>query len=80
MSCDHSTYRGDVIDVVRPASPVRELHGVGPAASLKRGPAAPIAEQVAAKAKRDAARSRSIPDSTQVDPEFVWGDEGPLND
>jgi hypothetical protein len=22
---------------------------------------------------------RALPDSTKIDPEFVWGDEGPIN-
>jgi hypothetical protein len=32
------------------------------------------------KPHRQEAQSRIIPDSTQIDPEYVWGDEGPSND
>lgn len=78
MSCDHSTYRGDIVDVVRPRSPAVELDNVGPA--VERGSAAKIAEQIALKSRRDVVRPRSIPDSTRIDSEFVWGDEGPLNE
>jgi hypothetical protein len=32
------------------------------------------------KGYRHEVRSRIVPDSTQTDPEYVWGDEGPIND
>ena len=33
-----------------------------------------------AKKYRHKARPRALPDSTHMCPEFVWGDEGPVNE
>jgi hypothetical protein len=39
-----------------------------------------IADQSKSKGDRHEVRSRIIPDSTEIEPEYVWGDEGPIND
>jgi hypothetical protein len=38
------------------------------------------ADQSKSKGYRHEVRSRIIPDSTEIEPEYVWGDEGPIND
>jgi hypothetical protein len=38
------------------------------------------ADRSKSKGHRHVGQSRIIADSTQVDPEYVWGDEGPIND
>jgi hypothetical protein len=43
-------------------------------------PARTAADQSKAKGHRHEAQSRIIPDSTETDPVYVWGDEGPIND
>ena len=86
MSCDHSTYCNTIVDLASYSSLAVEL-GDYPSAretdvvsenSLARCRSEPTADQLRSKAHRR--RSRIIPDSTQTDPEYVWGDEGPIND
>jgi hypothetical protein len=83
MSCDHSINCIAVIDCVSNLTVE-----VGDYASREtdlevdeslswRGP---TADQSKSKRYRHDVRSRIIPDSTQSDPEYVWGDEGPIND
>ena len=88
MSCDHSTYRNTIVDVA-PCSSLAVEPGDYPAAretdvACNRSPnrcrSGPTADQFRSKAHRHEVRSRIIPDSTQTDPEYVWGDEGPIND
>ena len=38
------------------------------------------ADRFKSKGHRHDVQSHTIPDSTQMDPEYVWGDEGPIND
>jgi len=38
------------------------------------------ADQSKSKGDRHEVRSRIIADSTEIEPEYVWGDEGPIND
>ena len=88
MSCDHSTYCNTIVDLASYSSLAVEL-GDYPSAretdvasdnSLARCRSEPTADQFRSKARRPEVRSRIIPDSTQIDPEYVWGDEGPIND
>jgi hypothetical protein len=48
--------------------------------SLKQGRLGLPAAQFKSKGHRHEVQSRTIPDSTQIEPEYVWGDEGPIND
>jgi hypothetical protein len=48
--------------------------------SLKQSWRGSTADQSKSKGYRHEVRSRIIPDSTEIDPEYVWGDEGPIND
>jgi len=48
--------------------------------SLKQSRPGLAADQSKAKGHRHEAQSRIIPDSTETDPVYVWGDEGPIND
>ena len=88
MSCDHSTYYNTRVDLPSYSSLAVEL-GDYPSAretdvasdnSLARCRSEPTADQFRSKAHRNEVRLRIIPDSTQTDPVYVWGDEGPIND
>jgi hypothetical protein len=88
MSCNHSTCCNTIVDLASYSSLAVEL-GDYPAAretdvacdrSPNRFRSEPTADQFRSKARRHEVRSRIIPDSTQTDPEYVWGDEGPIND
>ena len=88
MSCDHSTYYNTTVDLASYSSLAVES-GDYPAAretdgacdrSPNRCRSEPTADQFRSKAHRHEVRSRIIPDSTQTNPEYVWGDEGPIND
>jgi hypothetical protein len=83
MSCDYSTYHtaldpcsspnlelGDCATARRPDLERRK--------SVKQGRSGLAADQ--SKAHRHEAQSCIIPDSTETDPVYVWGDEGPIND
>jgi hypothetical protein len=87
MSCDNSTYH--IAVVLDPClSPNLELGdyltatepNVKRRKSLKQGRPGLAADQSKAKGHRHEAQSRIIPDTTEIDPEYVWGDEGPIND
>jgi len=87
MSCDHSSYCTTVIDCV-PCSGLtvkvsdyasRETD-LDVEKSLQQSWRGLIADQSKSKGHRHEVRSRIIPDSTEIDPEYVWGDEGPIND
>jgi len=88
MSCDHSTYYNTIVDLASYSGLAVEP-GYYPAAretevacdrSPNRCRSETTADQFRSKAHRHVGQSRIIPDSTQVDPEYVWGDEGPIND
>jgi hypothetical protein len=86
MSCDHSIYCNAIVDLVPRASLTA---GVGdyapretnlePDRSQKQGRPGLTAKSKS-QGYRHEVQSRVIPDSTQTDPEYVWGDEGPIND
>jgi hypothetical protein len=87
MSCNNSTYN-TAFDFDPCLSPRLEPGDFGPATetelardkSLKQGRGGLPADQAKSKGHRHEAQSRIIPDSTQTEPEYVWGDEGPIND
>jgi hypothetical protein len=87
MSCDYSTYQ-TAVDLDPCSSPNLELGDCATARgpdverrkSLKQSRPGLAADQSKAKGHRHEAQSRIIPDSTETDPVYVWGDEGPIND
>ncbi len=88
MSCDNSTYSTSIVDLARYSSLVLEVGDypkvretdVGRNKSLKQCRSGPTGDQSKSRGRGHEVRSRIIPDSTQTDPEHVWGDEGPVND
>jgi hypothetical protein len=87
MSCDNSIYH-TAVDLDPCLRPRLELGDFATAReadleghkSLKQGRLGLTAAQSKSKGHRHEVRSRTIPDSTQTEPEYVWGDEGPIND
>jgi hypothetical protein len=77
MSCDNSTYH-IAVHLDPCLSPKLELGDYATArkTDLERH----TADRFRSKGHRQEVQSRIIPDSTQTDPEYVWGDEGPIND
>jgi hypothetical protein len=77
MSCDNSTYH-TLVDLDPCLGPELELGDYATArkTDLERH----TADRSESKGRRREAQSRIIPDSTQIEPEYVWGDEGPIND
>jgi hypothetical protein len=79
MSCDNTTCCAAIVDLV-PLSSVEPRDG-------PTGSETDIAsDQPVKRCRSGSTRDRSetkaqiIPDSTQTVPEYVWGDEGPVND
>lgn len=87
MSCDNATYH-TVLDLDPCLSlrlPLGDFAGATEAESegdksLKQRRFGGATDQSKSKGHRHEVQSRAIPDSTQIDPESVWGDEGPIND
>jgi hypothetical protein len=87
MSCDNSIHH-TVLDLDPCLCPGLELRDDGTATtvdlerhkSLKRGRLGLTADRSQSNERRHEVQSRIIPDSTQIEPEYVWGDEGPIND
>jgi hypothetical protein len=88
MSCDNSTYCIAIVDL-DPRSSLREgardcvtakKTDIRTDKSLKRDQPGRNTERSGSRESRHSAHSRTIPDSTKTDPEYVWGDEGPIND
>jgi hypothetical protein len=87
MSCDQSSYCTTVVDWVPRSSPTAEAGEYASREtdldvdrSLQQSWRGLTAEQSKSEGHRHEVRSRIIPDSTEIDPEYVWGDEGPIND
>ena len=82
MSCDHSTYDNAIVDLTPYSGLASNVNDYAtPAkASSQQGRPVLTADRSKLKRHRHVGQSRIIPDSTQVDPEYVWGDEGPIND
>jgi hypothetical protein len=79
MSCDNSIYCTDIVDLashsileLRNGPTPRETDGAC-GQSLTRCRSGPTGD-------RSKPKPHIIPDSTQRVPEYVWGDEGPIND
>ena len=70
MPCDNS-----IVDGVPCSNPAADR-----LKPPKRGRPGVIADRSKSKEHRHDFHSHTIADSTQIDPECVWGDEGPIND
>jgi hypothetical protein len=86
MSCNHFSYC-TVVDLVPRLGPTVELDDYALREtdlevhqSLQQSWRGLTANQSKSGGHRHEVRSRIIPDSTEIDPEHVWGDEGPIND
>jgi hypothetical protein len=85
MSCDNSTNCTAVVDLGLRYSCTIEL-GDAHATTRKTDLEADKQSRSGRTADRSKSKgwhevqSRIIPDCTETDPEYVWGDEGPFND
>jgi hypothetical protein len=91
MSCDNSTYCTAIVDLGAYCDLAAELRDyptsetdVERDQSVKRcrsGPRSePIADEPKSQGRRQKSRSCVIADSTHTNPQYVWGDEGPVNE
>ncbi len=85
MSCDNSTYCTAVFDLGLQCGPTVELgdHATARKTDLgddEQSRSRLTADRSKSKKCRHEVQSRIIPDCTETDPEYVWGDEGPFND
>ena len=82
MSCDNWTYCTAIVDLTPYPSLASDAddYATPAEASSQQGRPGLTADRSKSKGHRHVGQSRIIPDSTQVDPEYVWGDEGPIND
>jgi len=88
MSCDNWTYRTGIVDLTTCSSLASDVDDYAtPTEAIlertkslrQRGPGL-TADRSKSKGCRHGVQSRTVPDSTYTDPEYVWGDEGPIND
>jgi hypothetical protein len=75
MSCDNSIHFSTIVDVVPCSNPAAE-----PGESPKLRCPGVMADRSKSTGHRHDVQSHTISDSTHIDPEQVWGDEGPIND
>jgi hypothetical protein len=82
MSCDNWTYCTAIVDLTPCSSLASDAddYATPAEAPSQQGRPGLTADRSKSKGHRHVGQSRIIPDSTQVDPEYVWGDEGPIND
>ena len=82
MSCNNLTYCTAIVDLTPCSSLASDAddYATPAEASSQQGWSGLTADRSKSKGHRHVGQSRIIPDSTQVDPEYVWGDEGPIND
>jgi hypothetical protein len=87
MSCDNWTYCTAIVDLAPCSSRASDVddYATPAEANLERikslqGRAGLTADRSKSKGYRHEAPSRIVEDSTQTVPEYVWGDEGPIND
>jgi hypothetical protein len=88
MSCDNWTYCTAIVDLAPCSSLASDVDDYATPAeenfertkSLQQGGPRLTADRSKSKGYRHEVRSRTVPDSTHADPEYVWGDEGPIND
>jgi hypothetical protein len=88
MSCDISAHCTPIADLASYSTSGAELDDYAttketdaernpPAKRCRSGPAADLSKS---KAHRHETGLRIVPDTTHADPQYVWGDEGPVND
>lgn len=88
MSCHNWTHCSAIVDLASYSSLAVELGSypttretdVACDQSPKRRRSGLAGNLSKSRAHRHEVRSGVIPDSTQTVPEYVWGDEGPIND
>jgi hypothetical protein len=82
MSCDNWTYCTAIVDLAPCSSLASDVddYATPAEASSQQGRPGLTADRSKSKGHRHVGESRIIPDSTRADPEYVWGDEGPIND
>jgi hypothetical protein len=87
MSCDNWTYCTAIVDLAPWSSPASDVddYATPTEANLERIKSLQsrpglTADRSKSKEHRHEVRSRVVEDSTQTDPVYVWGDEGPIND
>jgi len=87
MSCDNSTYCTAIVDLAAYCDLAAELRDCPGSETdverdqfVKRCRSGPIADESKPQGPRQKSRSRVIADSTHTDPQYVWGDEGPVNE
>ena len=85
MSCDNSAYGAPAVDLAPCSHSAIELgaHATARKTELeddKQRRSRVATDRSESKGCRHEMQSRIIPDSTETDPEYVWGDEGPFND
>ena len=88
MSCDSWTYHAAIAEPAPRLSATGELGDYAGnrnnrsdrGRSVQQNRPCLTADQSESKAHRHEHQSTIIPDSTQTEPEYVWGDEGPIND
>ena len=85
MSCGNSPNCTAAVDLALHCSPTIELgdHATARKTDLeadKQSHSGRTADRSKSKGGRHEVQSRIIPDCTETDPEYVWGDEGPFND
>lgn len=79
MSCDNTIHCTAIVDIASPSSlepgdfPGASETDVASDQPVKRCRPGPTRD-------RSKTKAQIIPDSTQTVPEYVWGDEGPVND
>jgi hypothetical protein len=79
MPCDNSTSCAAILDLAPPSSlepresPNASEQNIATDQAVKRCRSGPHRD-------RSESKAQIIPDSTQTVPEYVWGDEGPVND
>ena len=82
MSCDNWTYCTAIVDLTPCSSLATDAddYATPAEAASQQGRPGLTADRSKLRGHRHVGQSRIIPDSTQVDPEYVWGDEGPINE
>jgi len=82
MSCDNWTYCTPIVDLAPCSSLTSDVddYATPAEASSQQCWHGLTADRSKSKGHRHVGQSRIIADSTHVDPEYVWGDEGPIND
>jgi hypothetical protein len=85
MSCDNATHGAAAVDLALHSHTAieRGAHATARKTELeddKQRRSRVATDRSKSKGCRHDMRSRIIPDYTETDSEYVWGDEGPFND